>query len=102
LGAFVAVVVVDVFSGGVAVGATGGRRHSGGRIAAADRLRVFAGTKTVFFDQVFPVGGRFPELGSWSGGERRLRIDIELSVVGMFETEGILAFDVGPIPVEDF
>jgi hypothetical protein len=76
-------------------------RHGGGRIAAANGLRVFAGAKAMFFDQGFPVGGRFAALGSWSGGEWRLRIDIELSVVGMFQTEGIFAFDIGAIPVED-
>ena len=57
--------------------------------------------EAVQFDQIFPVSRR--ETSFWGGAfsDRRFRINIELTVIGMLLPKGALGFDIGSFIIED-
>lgn len=102
LGAFLAVVVIEELSRSIAGDTADRRRHMRRVLLAAHRLDWLAVCAQVCFEELFVIGRGPLALRRWTLGQRRFRIDIVLSIVGVFETEGVFAFDVGSFIVEDF
>ena len=102
LGAFYAVVEVEVGGGRVAVGTARRSRDGGSVMVPLDSRQVLAGVLAILGKQRFPVGGRQALLRSRAFGEWRIGIDSVLAIVGMRLTESVSAKNVRAIMVEDF
>lgn len=57
---YFSVVVVDVLSGGIALWAADGVKNNGRVVTATNRCELLAVIKTIQFEQLFPVGRRWP------------------------------------------